>query len=42
LTSGTETFLPPTGTARSRRVLETRNWKVRSSTPSPVLSMWMR
>ncbi len=42
LYSGMETFLPPTGSLMSTSRGATRNWKVMSSTPSPVLSMWMR
>jgi len=42
LISGIDTFLPPAGTLMSASWLWQRNWKERSSTPSPVLSIWMR
>ena len=38
LTKGIEVILPPTGTFRSLSVFLKRNWKVMSSTASPLLS----
>jgi hypothetical protein len=39
--SGIATLLPPMGSATLFSLLVKRNWKVRSSLASPLLSMWI-